>query len=46
MEKLERIPEEGDNFEHENLTVTVTKADERRVLEVVIALKREDTENT
>ena len=39
MEILEKIPCENDSFEHENLLVTVTKADERRAQEVVISKK-------
>jgi len=31
MEKLGKIPEEGDNFEYENILVTVTKTDCHRV---------------
>ncbi|MBQ3038346.1 MAG: HlyC/CorC family transporter [Clostridia bacterium] len=38
-EMLEKIPEEKDSFTYQSLTVTVTKADERRALEVVAALK-------
>lgn len=38
MEMLEKIPEKDDAFEYENMTVTVTKADDRRALEVVVAL--------
>ena len=45
MEMLEKIPEEKDSFTYKNLTVTVTKADERRASEVVIALNRESFED-
>lgn len=41
-EMLERIPVEGDSFETENLSVTVTEADERRVLEVMVVFKPEE----
>jgi CBS domain containing-hemolysin-like protein len=34
MENLEKIPEIGDEFEAEGLRVRVTKADDKRVLEV------------
>ncbi len=34
MEKLEKIPEAGDEVEVEGVRVTVTKADDKRVLEV------------
>ncbi len=36
MERLGRIPQEGDSFTQDGLTVTVTKTDERRVLEVEV----------
>lgn len=36
MEELGRIPNEGDVFTYENLTVEVTKTDYRHVLEIVI----------
>ena len=31
-----RIPQEGDAFEYGNLSVTVTKTDARRVLEILV----------
>ena len=34
MEEVGRVPEEGDHFVYENLDVTVTKVDHRRVLEM------------
>ena len=36
MERLGRIPQEGDSFTQDGLTVTVTRTDERRVLEVEV----------
>jgi CBS domain containing-hemolysin-like protein len=43
MDMLGKIPEEGDSFVYENLTVTVTKAEHRRVLEcVVVVAEKED----
>lgn len=36
LEQLDKIPVEGDHFEYENLSVTVSKAEQRRVLEVLI----------
>ena len=44
MESLEKIPEINDTFEYENLKVTVTRTDERRVFEVVVTVldKKED----
>lgn len=43
---LEKIPDEGDVFEHENLKITVTKTDGGRVLETVVQVfpKEEETE--
>ncbi|MCL1844387.1 MAG: hemolysin family protein [Defluviitaleaceae bacterium] len=43
MDVLRRVPEEGDSFEFENLTVTVTKADGRRAeeCEVLVAAEGE-----
>lgn len=38
MEELGRIPNEGDVFTYENLTVEVTKTDYRHVLEIVITV--------
>ena len=46
MEEVGRVPEEGDHFVYENLDVTVTKVDHRRVLEirVVVLDKPQDEE--
>ena len=42
--KFDRVPEEGDHFVYENLDVTVTRVDHRRVLEIrVVVLPQEDT---
>ena len=38
MEQLEKIPEINDTFDYENLKVTVTKTDERRVYEVIVTV--------
>lgn len=38
MEQLGHIPTEGDHFVYENLDVTVTHVDNRRVLEIRVAL--------
>ena len=44
MEEIGRVPEEGDHFVYENLDVTVTRVDHRRVLEIrVVVLPQEDT---
>ncbi|MBS7299235.1 MAG: HlyC/CorC family transporter [Eubacteriales bacterium] len=36
MEMLGKVPDQGDSFKYENLTVTVTKTEENRVREVVV----------
>ena len=36
MEQLNRIPEEGDSFQYENLTVTVSQLDDHRVESVTV----------
>ena len=42
MEQLARVPEQGDRFEFENLSITVTKMDIRRVSEVRVSRKAEE----
>lgn len=42
-EKLEKIPQPGDSFECDGLSVTVTEADERRVLEVMVTFEPDDS---
>ncbi|MCL2212914.1 MAG: hemolysin family protein [Oscillospiraceae bacterium] len=44
MDKLEHIPEVGDNFIYRNLSVTITKADDKMALECVITVTSTDTE--
>lgn len=44
MEQLEQIPSEGDHFVYEKLDVTVTKVDNRRVLEILVKQIAEETE--
>lgn len=41
MEKLDRLPQEGDSFAFENYDVQVTKMEERRVMEIRIQRKSE-----
>lgn len=42
---LEKIPDEGDIFLHENLKITITKTDSNRVLEAVVQVfPKEETE--
>ena len=43
---LEKIPDEGDIFEHENLKITITKTDSNRVMEAVVQVfpKPEESE--
>ncbi len=45
MEVLERIPEVGDSFEYQNLTVTVLEMDEKRVEKVRVIINEEPAED-
>jgi len=38
IEELKHLPEEGDVFDYRNLHVTVTKCDNRHVIEIVVAV--------
>ena len=42
LDQLERLPVEGDRFVFENLDVTVTKVDHRRILEIRVAVIPEE----
>ena len=42
LEQIGRIPEEGDSFDYENLHVTITKIEHRRVLEINVQVAREE----
>ncbi len=42
MEQLEKIPEINDFFEYENLSVTVTKTEDRRVCEVIVTVNEKE----
>lgn len=44
LDQLGRLPVEGDRFVYENLDVTVTKLDHRRILEIRVAVIPEDQE--
>ncbi len=44
-EMLGRIPSENDSFEYMGLNVTVTRADERRALEVIVTREQQSDEN-
>ncbi|MCL1988028.1 MAG: hemolysin family protein [Firmicutes bacterium] len=46
MDKLEKVPDEGDSFTFENLTVEVSKTEHRRAIECIITVKAEQSENT
>lgn len=47
LDQLGRLPVEGDQFIYENLAVTVTKLDQRRILEIRVAvLPEEPAENS
>ena len=41
---LEKIPDEGDVFQHENLEITITKTDSNRVLEAVVQVFEKEEE--
>ncbi len=45
MERLGKIPDEGDRFEWENLSVTVIKTDGRRVLEIEVVITPTEKDN-
>ena len=45
LDQLERVPVEGDHFVYENLDVTVTKLDHRRILEIRVAVIPEEEES-
>ena len=38
MDELGKIPEVGDKFSYENLDVTVTETDDRRVVEIEVVV--------
>ena len=38
MDQMECIPDEGDSFQYENLTITVSKTDDHRVEEVTVTV--------
>lgn len=38
MERLNRIPAAGETFQYDNLVITVSKVDNRRVLEIIVAV--------
>ena len=44
LDQLERVPVEGDHFVYENLDVTVTRLDHRRILEIRVAVIPEEPE--
>lgn len=46
MERLERIPEEGDTLSYENLDITVTKTDGRRVESVQVSVHEKELEES
>ena len=45
MEKCESIPDEGENFEYQNLVVTVLKADELKTLEILVKVNPKKTDD-
>lgn len=44
MEKTDKIPETGDNFDYENLHLEVTETDGRRAAKVKITVAANDCE--
>lgn len=44
IEQLDRIPSEGDTFQYQDLAVTVSKTDSRRVLEITVIVSPKQTE--
>ena len=44
MEQLGKIPSQGDRFKYENLNVTVTKTEDKRVREVMVIAERKAQE--
>ena len=47
MDQMERIPDQGDSFDYENLTITVSKTDDHRVEAVTVTVntQEEQTQN-
>ncbi|MBR6812428.1 MAG: HlyC/CorC family transporter [Oscillospiraceae bacterium] len=45
MDRMERIPEEGDSFDYNNIHVVVTSTDSRRILEIEVTKYPESEEN-
>ena len=47
MDQMERIPDQGDSFDYENLTITVSKTDDHRVETVTVTVnaKEEQPQN-
>ena len=44
MEQLGKIPENGDSFNYENLTVTVTGTESHRVTEITVQVEEKPDE--
>jgi len=42
MEQLEHIPEVGDSFIYRNLSITITKADDKMAIECVVQVRELD----
>ena len=45
MEQMEKIPEGGETFVYENLTITVEKVDNHRITEAKVVCAAKDDEN-
>ncbi len=42
MEKLEKVPEKGESFDYENMTITVAKVDNHRIDEVKVVCRPDE----
>lgn len=45
IHELERIPQIGDTFDYQNLHITVTKADQRKVIEIQVEIRPKNEED-
>ena len=45
LDQMGRLPVEGDTFIYENMNVTVTRVDNRRILEIKVAVQPHEEED-
>ena len=45
IEQLDKIPDEGDKFVYEGIEITVTKIEDRRIIEVIFKKINEEVED-